>query len=362
MLVAFLGSCALVSDADLASRMDLDGDGVSRPADCNDDDATVGAAETWFVDADLDGYGGTGELTGCAPDEGVSAISGDCDDANVTTFPGATEACDNEDNDCDGVVDDGVEPPTWYFDGDGDGFGTGATTKVSCAAPAGYVAVSGDCNDADGSLNPDTPWYPDLDGDGYGDTEAPTLSSDAPPDLILDGTDCDDADPTVSPAGQEVCDEANADEDCDGLADNDDPSSLPDGFHPFYADTDGDGYGDASALIDACDAPLGYVSDGRDCDDSTTASGIECGWIDVSAARALPWCRDTPTSRCSTRSVPSRSSTTRADDTAGVRGACDPRPFSARRRVAPKRRPRLGPHGHRPRCSCQRRSPERHRR
>ncbi len=283
MLLSLVTACALVTDADLRSRMDLDGDGEARPADCDDGDPSVGAAATLFVDADLDGYGGAAELTECAPEAGVSALSGDCDDDDATTFPGAAEACDYEDNDCDGVVDNGVEPPTWYFDGDSDGYGTGATTDASCVAPAGYVAESGDCNDADDSLNPETRWYPDNDGDGYGDTNAPTLSCDAPPDLLRDGTDCDDADPAVNPAGQEVCDDSNTDEDCDGVADNDDPTALPDAFHTFYADSDADGYGDASTVTYACDAPSGYVSDGRDCDDSTVASGIECGWIDVSA-------------------------------------------------------------------------------
>jgi hypothetical protein len=41
-----LSGCPLISDADLADRLDLDGDGVARPQDCDDDDAAVGAAAT----------------------------------------------------------------------------------------------------------------------------------------------------------------------------------------------------------------------------------------------------------------------------------------------------------------------------
>lgn len=287
MLLLTLVSCALITDAQQASRMDLDGDGVSRPEDCDDADDAIGAASTWFVDEDLDGYGSTTKLTECAPAGGVAEVSGDCDDANPTTFPGAEEACNYEDDDCDGVADDGVEPPTWYFDGDGDGYGTGATTNVGCTAPAGYVAISGDCNDSDTSLNPETAWYPDVDEDGYGDSALPTLSCDAPAGLLREGTDCNDADPAIHPDAQEVCDDVDTDEDCDGLADNDDADALADGFSTFYVDSDGDGYGDATSIVEACDISTGLVTDGRDCDDTTSASGIECGWIDVSTGRTV---------------------------------------------------------------------------
>lgn len=36
----------------------------------------------------------------------------------------------------------------------------------------------------------------------------------------------------------------------------------------FYADEDGDGYGEASMSVEACDAPAGYVANSTDCDDT----------------------------------------------------------------------------------------------
>ena len=156
----------------------------------------------------------------------MSATGGDCDDVDPLTFPGATEVCNGVDDDCDTVADDGVAPPTWYFDGDGDGYGTPNTTDVGCTATEGYVASGADCNDADPAINPDTLWYPDLDEDGYGDMNSPVASCDQPAGLIRDGTDCDDARGDVSPAGLEVCDagctDAGCDEDCDGLVDDED--------------------------------------------------------------------------------------------------------------------------------------------
>ncbi|MBK9320554.1 MAG: hypothetical protein IPM91_18300 [Bacteroidetes bacterium] len=39
----------------------------------------------------------------------------------------------------------------------------------------------------------------------------------------------------------------------------------------FYADADGDSYGNAPVSVQACVAPLGYVADATDCDDTATA-------------------------------------------------------------------------------------------
>ena len=52
-------------------------------------------------------------------------------------------------------------------------------------------------------------------------------------------------------------------------------SALPDhlrhgDFSPsnFYADADGDGFGDPATGVPACTAPEGYVDNGGDCDDT----------------------------------------------------------------------------------------------
>ncbi|MEL6345810.1 MAG: putative metal-binding motif-containing protein, partial [Myxococcota bacterium] len=66
---------------------------------------------------------------------------GDCDDLNDEISPDATEVCDDDDNDCDGVVDedDAADAQTWYADGDNDAYGDPADTLVQCDAPTGYV-------------------------------------------------------------------------------------------------------------------------------------------------------------------------------------------------------------------------------
>jgi uncharacterized protein (TIGR03382 family) len=78
-------------------------------------------------------------------------------------------------------------------------------------------------------------------------------------------TDCDDTDSSVSPSGVEVCDSADADEDCDGLIDDADVAD-PGTMGTFYADVDGDGWGGAAVL--ACDPSVSALVDDGDCDDA----------------------------------------------------------------------------------------------
>jgi len=67
------------------------------------DPAAGGCVLERAVDADHDGF------IGKAPD-GVPATCGgiDCDDTDPNVHPGAAEACDGKDNDCNGNVDDGA--------------------------------------------------------------------------------------------------------------------------------------------------------------------------------------------------------------------------------------------------------------
>lgn len=79
-------------------------------------------------------------------------------------------------------------------------------------------------------------------------------------DGFVQEDECDDTDPDVHPDADEHCD--GVDEDCDGDVDESpvDPSI-------WYPDLDGDTFGDATAPLEACDLPDGYVVDASDCDD-----------------------------------------------------------------------------------------------
>ena len=104
---------------DSAPADDQDRDGYLTKEDCDDEDPAVnpGAAEAPYDGKDND----CDEST---PDDDLDGdgygIAADCDDYDNDVYPGAEETCDEEDNDCDESVDEGVGT-TYYADSDGDG-------------------------------------------------------------------------------------------------------------------------------------------------------------------------------------------------------------------------------------------------
>lgn len=180
--------------------------------------------------------------------------------------PCVTEICNGIDDDCDNLIDEGVQT-AFYIDYDGDGFPNPVIYINACwpnynGLPFWYTSPGNDCDDADmwvtggpmgdcvyleqcngidddgnGFIDDDDPglagakiyWYQDADGDGYVNPAIWVKAACSPPEgyriapsLELlpywqDGLgDCDDTNPSVNPGALEInCN--GIDDNCDGL-------------------------------------------------------------------------------------------------------------------------------------------------
>ncbi len=300
---------------------DLDGDGAPVATDCDDEDpeAAPGLTEVcdlkdndcngliddnagawWYLDADGDGYGDADQaVLDCDGYLRYVSDDSDCDDLEPSVYPGADEVCDGLDNDCDGSTDEDLLT-TYYADADGDGHGDPNTPIEACSQPWYASETSDDCDDTASAIHPgagevcngmdddcDTLvddsdddvqgtqiFFTDADGDDYGDPNRPVAACSQPDGTVRSATDCNDTDGAVHPEALEVCN--GYDDDCDGLVDDADPE-LTDGVL-FFADVDGDGYGDPSVIVSACSAPDGMVDNGTDCDDTDETRNPETVW------------------------------------------------------------------------------------
>ena len=234
---------------------------VPQAGDCNDNDPNINPSSseicdgldnncdnnidedltqlTYYQDLDQDGFGNPEvSVIDCKAVDGYVTNNTDCDDIDQFTYPDAPELCDYLDNNCDGMIDEGLNFITYYLDNDNDGYGDINSQRTDCIQLNSYVTQAGDCNDNDPNINPDmeescnstddncdgnideglvfVTYYSDMDMDGYGDDTTGFEDCLQPPNTTTEGGDCDDSNPNIYPGAEEIVNNG-IDEDCDGM-------------------------------------------------------------------------------------------------------------------------------------------------
>jgi len=238
--------------------IDKDGDGSTPPEDCDDADDGNFPGNTEICDGQDNDCNGLADASGedIDTDGDGSPSCEDCDDNNAARFPDNTELCDGLDNDCNGLDDFGA-PGSGGQEDDNDG-----DESPACE----------DCDDSDADSNT-------VDGDGDG------VDTCGPDGVAGSGDeDCDDDNPDNFPGNVEACD--GQDNDCGGVGTltGDDTDNDGDGS---YACPDGDCDDD-----DAANAPGNLeICDGQD-NDCDGQANFEGATEEDSDGDDVPVCAD----------------------------------------------------------------------
>lgn len=168
--------------------------GTGVDTEVKTDFIVVGATVQWYQDNDGDGYGNSAVMvSSCTNPGGYSTVAGDCNDGNTAVNPGAAEACNGTDDNCNASIDEG-------FDLDGDGYTScdgDCDDNNQLTYPGAFEICNNDDEDCDGLIDEGY----DLDNDGF---------------TVCEG-DCNDNNSAINPGVTELCN--SVDDDCDASVD-----------------------------------------------------------------------------------------------------------------------------------------------
>jgi hypothetical protein len=114
------------------------------------------AFANYYFDNDGDGFGNTTDAVfSCDQPNGYVLASGDCNDNGFGVYPGSPEYCNGSDDDCDGLIDNGLVFLSYYADADGDNYGDLNNSESFCSDPGNpFVTNDTDCDDTNAQVNP----------------------------------------------------------------------------------------------------------------------------------------------------------------------------------------------------------------
>ncbi len=289
---------SLCLPSDLCIDPDGDRHGIGPDClgrDCDEENATVNGSASEVCDGNDNDC--NGEVDEDPRDVGLdcnTGFGGACAEGRTVCASGALtceqrneatpEICDNADNDCDGLVDEGADGTALTrdcYDGDSALVGIGVCALgVQTCSDGGFSACFGQvlptaetCDEADNDCDGETDeglrintFYADADVDTFGDQFGTPVEACAAPDgYVSNALDCDDGDETIRPGAGEIPGD-EVDQNCDGT-------------EFCFEDDDNDGYRSPSGAVlvstnisctDEGEAP---VSDGLvDCNDRQPAA------------------------------------------------------------------------------------------
>jgi hypothetical protein len=254
-------------------KTEICGDGIDNNCNGSQNDAGALLCQTYYADVDLDGYGSASSKCQCAGAGNFTAtVAGDCNDANAAINPAMQELCDGIDNNCMSGTDENCDKDQ---DGFCDASKTVVGTPAICTQGGGdcndtngsvHPNLSQEvCDNVDDDCDGVTDNGCDKDKDGYCDATY-AVTTPTPPVCSQGVNDCDDYDNTVNPDAPEICGNSK-DDNCNGNQNDEGATNCVN----LFQDGDGDGYGLNASKCLCVAAGAFKAPTGDDCDDTNAA-------------------------------------------------------------------------------------------